>query len=65
MKKRGTIGVIRAASKVQRLLIDRRIETTIQRRLSLDEVVDGLQQYVANMTDGKVLIMPHGESSVR
>jgi hypothetical protein len=25
----------------------------------LDEVVAGLQQYAANMTDGKVLIMPH------
>ena len=65
MKKRGTLGVIRAASRVQRMLIDGRIETTIQRRLSLDEVVDGLQQYASHMTDGKVLIMPHGGSSVR
>ena len=58
LRKRGLIGVMRAAARVQRMLIDRRIESTIQRRLSLDEVVDGLQQYVNNMTDGKVLIMP-------
>ena len=58
--ERGTLGVIRAASQVQRMLIDGRIETTIQRRLSLDEVVEGLQQYAGHMTDGKVLIMPHG-----
>jgi NADPH:quinone reductase len=61
LRQRGILGVLRAASKVQRMLIDRRIETTIQRRLTLDEVVDGLQQYVANMTEGKVLFMPHGK----
>ena len=58
LKKRGKLGVILAANRVQRLIIDRRIETKVQRRLPLDEVVDGLQQYVAHMTDGKVLIMP-------
>jgi NADPH:quinone reductase-like Zn-dependent oxidoreductase len=61
LRSRGLVGVLRAAAKVQRMLIDRRIETTIQRRLGLDEVVEGLQQYVANMTDGKVLIMPRGK----
>jgi len=60
---RGPIGILRAASRVQRMIIERRIGTTIQRRLSLDEAVEGLQQYVDNMTDGKVLIMPHGSSS--
>jgi hypothetical protein len=45
------------------MIIDGRIETTVQRRLKLDEVVDGLLQYVGNMTDGKVLIMPHGPSA--
>lgn len=63
MQKRGTLGVIRTASKVQRLLIEGRIATTIQRRLSLDDAVEGMQQYVANMTDGKVLITPHGAAS--
>jgi hypothetical protein len=41
------------------MIINGRIGTTVQRRLKLDEVVDGLLQYVSNMTDGKVLIMPH------
>ena len=59
LRKRGIIGVIRATRKVQQLLIGGRIATQIQRRLTLEEVVAGLQQYVANMTDGKVLIMPH------
>jgi NADPH2:quinone reductase len=62
LKRRGLIGVIRTASRVQQMLIDGRIETTIQRRISLDEVVEGLQQYKANMTEGKVLIMPHRSS---
>lgn len=59
LRKRGAIGILRTAWRVQRLLIDRRIETAIQRRLGFDEVVEGLQQYASNMTDGKVLIMPH------
>ena len=59
LRKRGLIGIMRTVSKVQRLLIDRRIETIVQRRLALSEVVEGLQQYAANMTDGKVFVMPH------
>ena len=43
------------------MFIDGRIETTIQRRLRLDEAVDGLKQYVEHMTEGKVLIRPHGD----
>jgi NADPH:quinone reductase-like Zn-dependent oxidoreductase len=61
LRKRGFIGVVRTVAKVQRMLIDKKIETTIQRRLRLDEVVDGLQQYVEHMTDGKVLILPHSK----
>ena len=60
LDQRGAIGVLRAASRVQRMIIDGRIGTTVQRRLKLDEVVEGLLQYVGNMTDGKVLIIPHG-----
>ncbi|MCI0334064.1 MAG: zinc-binding dehydrogenase [Planctomycetes bacterium] len=60
LRRRGALGVLRAALRVQKLLVEGRIETTIQRRLKLDEVVDGLRQYVDNMTDGKVLITPHG-----
>jgi NADPH:quinone reductase-like Zn-dependent oxidoreductase len=63
LDRRGTIGILRAASRVQRMIIDERIGTTVQRRLKLDEVVVGLLQYVSNMTDGKVLIMPHGTNA--
>jgi NADPH:quinone reductase-like Zn-dependent oxidoreductase len=63
MERRGAIGKLRAASRVQRMMIDGRIATIIQRRLALDEVVDGLSQYIYNMTDGKVLIMPHGSNA--
>src|SRR4051794_38648432 len=60
LERRGAIGVLRAASRLQRMIIDGRIQTNVQRRLTLDEVADGLNDYVHNMTGGKVLIMPHG-----
>jgi NADPH:quinone reductase-like Zn-dependent oxidoreductase len=63
MEERGKLGVIRAAASVQRMLIDGRIATTVQRRVRLGEVVDGLLQYTAHMTDGKVLLTPHGDAS--
>lgn len=59
LKRRGMLGTLRAAGRVQRMLIDGSIETKVQRRLTLDEAVDGLRQYTDQMTDGKVLIMPH------
>ena len=59
LRDRGFLRLLRTISKVQRLLIERRIETTIQQRLALDEVVDGLLHYVSHMSDGKVLILPH------
>jgi NADPH2:quinone reductase len=63
LDRRGVIGILRAAGRVQRMIIDGRIGTTVQRRLTLEEVVDGLLQYVGNMTDGKVLIVPHGPNA--
>lgn len=59
LDRRGAIGILRAAGRVQRLIIEGRIGTVVQRRLRLEEVVDGLLQYVDNMTGGKVLITPH------
>ncbi|HEX3599763.1 MAG TPA: zinc-binding dehydrogenase [Lacipirellulaceae bacterium] len=56
LRERGFIGVVRTVAKVQRMLIDKKIETSVQRHLRFDEVIEGLQQYVAHMTDGKVLI---------
>jgi NADPH:quinone reductase-like Zn-dependent oxidoreductase len=58
LRDRGIVGLFRTVSRVQKLLLQRRIETTIQRKLALDEVVDGLLHYISHMTDGKVLIMP-------
>ena len=58
LRNRGVIGVIRAARRVQQMLIDGRIETEIQRRTDFDELHAALTQYVENMTAGKVLIMP-------
>jgi hypothetical protein len=40
------------------MFIDGRIKTTVRRRLSLDEVIDGLKEYVDSMSEGKMLIVP-------
>lgn len=62
LRDRGLLGVLRAVTKVQKLLIAGRIATLVQRQLTLDEAVDGLLHYVTHMTAGKVLITPHGRS---
>lgn len=59
VRRRGLLRVLWAARHVQRMLIDGRIETKVQRRITLDEATDGLRQYIDQMTEGKVLIMPH------
>lgn len=59
LRRRGALGILRAAGRVQRMIIDGRIETTVQRKVVLDEAIDGLKQYVDHMTEGKLLIMPH------
>jgi NADPH:quinone reductase-like Zn-dependent oxidoreductase len=59
LRRRGLISALRTARRVQNLVLSGRIETKVQRRLGLDNVVDGLRQYAQNMTDGKVLITPH------
>ena len=58
LQRRGLLHVLHAANRVQRMLIDGLIETDVQRRISLDEVGDGLTQYLEGMTKGKVLILP-------
>ena len=62
LKRRGLFGALRAANRIQRMLIDGLIDTGVQRRVDLDEVVDGLKQYVESMTEGKVLILPQKQS---
>lgn len=61
LASRGLWGILRAANRAQRLLLEGRIETTIQRRVALPAIQDGLQQYVQHMTDGKLLITPRAE----
>jgi NADPH:quinone reductase-like Zn-dependent oxidoreductase len=58
LRKQGSLGMLRLARRVQQLLLNGTIVTSIQRRLTLDQAVDGLRQYVEHMTDGKVLICP-------
>ena len=62
MRRRGTWGILRAAGRVQRMLIDGRIAGVVERRVRLDEAKEGLRNYVENMTTGKVLITPHGRA---
>jgi NADPH:quinone reductase len=61
LRGQGVLGALRAANYVQGAIVGGRIETKVQRRLKLDEVVDGLRQYVQNMTEGKVLITPNAD----
>lgn len=61
LQRRGTLGILRAAGRVQRMILDGVIETKFQRKVSLNDVRDGLHQYVENMTDGKLLIRPQAE----
>jgi NADPH2:quinone reductase len=60
LRRRGILGTSRATRRVQRMLVDGRIETKIQRRLTFEDAVEGLKQYVEHMTEGKVLFMPQG-----
>lgn len=58
IKQRGPMGILRDAGRIQRMIISGRIETKIQRRVGLDDIVEGLTHYVQSMTEGKVLIVP-------
>jgi NADPH:quinone reductase-like Zn-dependent oxidoreductase len=58
IKERSFWTVAAAANRVQKMMIAGRIESAIQRRVSLDEVVSGLEQYVDHMSAGKVLLCP-------
>jgi NADPH:quinone reductase-like Zn-dependent oxidoreductase len=65
MRQRGTLGILRTAGRIQRMIIDGRIESVVQRRVGFNEAKEGLTQYVQNMTKGKVLITPHGHPSTQ
>lgn len=61
LKQRGSWGILRAAGRVQRMILDGVIETSVQRQVALEDVQAGLRQYVDHMTDGKLLITPHAD----
>ena len=58
LRRRNALATLRDARHVQRMMIDGRIQTTIRRRLALRDTVDGLREYVREMTNGKVVIAP-------
>lgn len=54
----GFLGRLRLVGKTQKLIADGILDSTIHRRLRLDEVQAGLIEYTRRMSDGKVLICP-------
>ncbi len=58
IREQGLLGALRASSKVQKLIRSGAFSTAIQRRVGLEDAVEGLLQYHEHMTDGKVLILP-------
>lgn len=55
LAKQGLINQLRTANKVQRVLASD-LHTTVQARYSLDKGISGIEHYMNNMTDGKVLL---------
>ena len=57
LRRRNMLSQLRVARQVQKLL-GSDLKTEIRARLPLEKAADGLSQYAADMTAGKVLIMP-------
>ncbi len=57
-KDRGILAVIKASSKMQKLVAQGVIQTEIQSKLKLEEAIPGLEKYISSMTDGKVVFLP-------
>jgi NADPH:quinone reductase-like Zn-dependent oxidoreductase len=57
LRNRGLIGQLRIARQVQALL-GQELKTDIQARFPLEQVQRALEQYISNMTAGKILITP-------
>jgi NADPH:quinone reductase-like Zn-dependent oxidoreductase len=58
IRQRGLLTIIRHSYRVQKLIAGGQLQTTIQRRVGLDEAVEALLHYKDNMTAGKILIKP-------
>jgi NADPH:quinone reductase-like Zn-dependent oxidoreductase len=61
-RRKSMFGQIRAAMQVQKYLASD-LKTEVRARLPLEEAMKGLQQYVAGMTEGKILLFPHGSKT--
>lgn len=57
LRRKSLVGRIRIASRIQALLA-RDLKTEVQARVALEDAARGLEQYVGNMTAGKVLFVP-------
>ena len=56
-RSRTLLGQLRLARQIQELLLSD-LKTDFQAKVPLQEAGRALQQYAANMTTGKVLLMP-------
>lgn len=54
----GFLARMHLVGRAQRLIADGVLDSTVRRRIRLDEAQDGLQEYSRSMSDGKVLICP-------
>ena len=57
MRGNNLLRQLRIANQVQKLLAGE-LKTEIRARLPLEKAAEGLAQYAANMTVGKVLLVP-------
>ncbi len=57
--KKSLLAKMKLVSRVQKLMEAGVLESSVRKRLKLNAVVEGLLEYQANMTKGKVLICPH------
>jgi NADPH:quinone reductase-like Zn-dependent oxidoreductase len=59
-RQKNIFGQIYATTQVQKYLAND-LKTEVRARLPLEEAVTGLQQYAAQMTEGKILLLPAGQ----
>jgi NADPH2:quinone reductase len=57
LRRKNMLAQLHMSRQVQRLLV-KDLKTEIRARLPLEDVVHGLEQYAANMTGGKILLIP-------
>lgn len=60
MRARNLLGLLAIGNTIQKLIATD-LQTHIQARVSLEDAIVGLEEYQANMTKGKVLILPNGK----